>query len=100
MFSVDHTEVLVGRLRGRLFACNNSCPHRGASLVKGELKGDNNVVCWMHGYEYDVFTGKLESMKSWKKEDTWIEQSPEWRKSADLTLYPIKEKDGIIYVRI
>jgi nitrite reductase/ring-hydroxylating ferredoxin subunit len=101
MFSVDHTEVLVGRLRGRLFACNNSCPHRGASLVKGELKGDKDVVaCWMHGYEYDVFTGKLESMKSWKKEDTWIEQSPEWRKSADLTLYSIMEKDGIIYVRI
>ncbi len=39
MFRVDQTEVLVGRLYGKLFACNNSCPHRGASLVKGELKG-------------------------------------------------------------
>lgn len=97
MFTVDHTEVLIGKIYGRLFACNNSCPHRGASLVKGELKGDN-VVCWMHGYEYNVFTGKLENMKSWKKENTWMEQSSEWRRSGDLTLYPIMEKDGTIYV--
>jgi nitrite reductase/ring-hydroxylating ferredoxin subunit len=97
MFNVDHLDILVGRLYGRLFACNNSCPHRGASLAKGELKG-NNVVCWMHGYEYNVFTGKLENMKSWKKEDSWMEQSPEWRKSGDLTLYSIMEKDGTIYL--
>ena len=75
MLKVDHIEILVGRLNGRLFACNNSCPHRGASLVKGELKGNNNLACWMHGYEYNVFTGNLENMKSWKKEDTWMEQS-------------------------
>jgi len=98
-FDLDHMEVLVGRLQGRIFACNNSCPHRGASLVKGELK-ENKVVCWMHGYEYDVFTGKLENMKSWKREDTWIEQSSEWRKSGDLILYPLMEKEGTIYVCI
>jgi len=96
-FSIDRTEVLVGRIQGRIFACNNSCPHRGASLVKGELKGDN-VVCWMHGYEYNVFNGRLQNMKSWKKEDTWMEQSPEWRKSGDLILYPLMEKEGVIYV--
>ncbi len=98
LFEVDdHKEILVGRLQGRLFACNNSCPHRGASLSKGELK-DDRIVCYMHGYEYNVFTGKLEDMKSWKKEDTWIEQSPEWRKSGDLVLYPVHEKDGVVYI--
>jgi nitrite reductase/ring-hydroxylating ferredoxin subunit len=96
-FNVGHIEVLVGRIQGKVFACNNSCPHRGASLVKGELKG-NNVVCWMHGYEYDVFTGKLQNMKSWKKEDTWMEQSAEWRQSGDLILYPLIEKEGTVYV--
>jgi nitrite reductase/ring-hydroxylating ferredoxin subunit len=99
LFRIGRTEVLIGRLRGRLFACNNSCPHRGASLAKGDLKGDN-IVCYMHGYEYSVFTGKLEKIKSWKKEDTWMEQSPEWRKSGDLILYQVTEKDGTIYVRL
>ena len=99
VFRLDGTDVLVGRRDGTLFACNNSCPHRGASLSKGEFRG-NNIVCYMHGYEYNVFTGKLENMKSWKKEETWVEQNPEWRKSGDLVLYEIKEHGGTVYVRL
>ncbi|MEO9295432.1 MAG: Rieske (2Fe-2S) protein [Nitrososphaera sp.] len=99
VFTLGTVDVLVGRRRGVLFACNNSCPHRGASLSKGEFRGDN-IVCYMHGYEYNVFSGRLEKMASWKKESTWVEQSPEWRKSGDLVLYPVTEKDGIVYVDV
>ena len=97
VFSFDKTDILVGRKNGVLFACNNSCPHRGASLSKGEIKG-SNIVCYMHGYEYNVFTGKLENMKSWKKEKQWMEQRTEWRESGDLTLYSVLEEDGNVYV--
>jgi nitrite reductase/ring-hydroxylating ferredoxin subunit len=100
LFNLDsHLQVLVGRTQGRLFACNNSCPHRGASLAKGDLKNER-IICYMHGYEYNVFTGRLVNMKSWKKEETWMEQSPAWRKSDDLLLYQVYEKDGIVYVRV
>ncbi len=95
--TVGSEDILVGRKGGKLFACNNSCPHKGASLSKGHMDGEN-IVCYMHGYEYNVFTGKLEKMMSWKKEDTWIEQDPEWRKSGPLVLYPISEEDGMVYV--
>ena len=63
-------EIVVGKINDKLFAFDNVCPHRGASLSKGNLHG-NNIVCYMHGYEYDVFTGKLEDMKSWKQDDKW-----------------------------
>ena len=99
LFLLDSVDVLVGRRRGRLFAFNNSCPHRGASLSKGEFAGDN-IVCHMHGYEFNLFSGALVSKKSWKKEDTWVEQSEEWRKSDDLVLYPVHEKDGHVYVEV
>src|SRR5438067_11758058 len=99
VFTIDHTDVLVGRTNGILFACNNSCPHRGASLSKGEFN-NNNIICYMHGYEFNIFTGKLVHMRSWKKEDTWIEQSVEWRKSGNLTLYTVIEKDKEIYIEI
>ncbi len=99
VFSVNKVDVLVGRRNGRLFACSNSCPHRGASLSKGEFKGDN-IVCYMHKYEFNLFTGKLENMKSWKKESTWVEQSPEWRKAGDLTLYKVREHEGAVYVSL
>jgi len=99
VFTIKQTDVLIGRRNGKLFAFNNSCPHRGASLSKGEFN-DDNIVCYMHGYEFNVFTGKLENVKSWKKENTWIEQSAEWRKSGDLILYTVIEKDKDIYVDV
>ncbi|MGC2427396.1 MAG: Rieske 2Fe-2S domain-containing protein [Nitrososphaeraceae archaeon] len=99
IFTINRTDVLVGRRNGRLFACNNSCPHRGASLSKGEFSKDN-IICYMHGYEFNVFTGKLEHIKSWKKDETWMEQTLEWRKSDNLILYRIIEKDKSIYVEI
>jgi len=97
--TIGTIDVLIGRKNGKLFACNNSCPHKSASLSKGHFNGDN-IVCYMHGYEYNLFTGKLEKMSSWKKEDTWIEQDPEWRKSGDLVLYSISEEDGTVYVSL
>ena len=95
--TIETVDVLIGRKNGKLFACNNSCPHKGASLSKGHMSG-TNIVCHMHGYEYNVFTGKLEKMISWKKEDTWVEQDPEWRKSGDLVLFSVSEENGTIYV--
>jgi nitrite reductase/ring-hydroxylating ferredoxin subunit len=97
--SINNSEILVGRRRGRLFACKNSCPHRGASLSKGDFNGDN-IVCYMHGYEFNLFTGNLEHMKSWKKDERWMEQNAEWRKSGNLALYPVLEKDGSIYIEL
>lgn len=97
VFTINRKDILVGRRNGRLFACSNSCPHRGASLSKGHFAG-NNIVCYMHGYEYNIFTGLLEKMKSWKKEDSWMEQSPNWRKSGNLRLYKIDEHDNGIFV--
>lgn len=92
-------EVVVGKKDGKLFAFNNICPHKGASLSKGALNGDN-IVCYMHGYEYNIFNGKLESMKSWKKDDSWIEQDQGWRYSDDLKTYKTLEKDGKIFIEI
>ena len=99
VFTICNKDILVGRRNGKLFACKNSCPHRGASLSKGHFNGDN-IVCYMHGYEYNIFTGVLENMKSWKKEASWMEQSPNWRKSGNLKLYKVDENDNGIFVDI
>jgi len=92
-------EIVVGKMNDKLFAFNNVCPHKGASLSKGNLHGDN-IVCYMHGYEYNVFTGKLENMKSWKKDDTWREQVSAWRYSDNLKIYNIYEENGKIMINL
>lgn len=86
--AIEKEDIVVGMKNNKLFAFNNTCPHKGASLSKGKLNGDK-IVCYMHGYEYNVFSGKLENMKSWKKDDTWIEQNSQWRYSDDLKTYKI-----------
>jgi nitrite reductase/ring-hydroxylating ferredoxin subunit len=99
VFTINKVDILVGRRNGKLFACNNSCPHRGASLSKGEFKGDN-VVCYMHGYEYNIWSGTLEKIKSWKKDPAWREQSQEWMRSDNLILYCVYEKNDGIYLEL
>jgi nitrite reductase/ring-hydroxylating ferredoxin subunit len=53
-FPISNIHVIIGRVNEKLFAFDNSCPHRGASLSKGEMNG-RRIVCYMHGYEYDIF---------------------------------------------
>ena len=58
VISVRDSKILVCRSNNQLFAFDNSCPHRGASLSKSEIKG-SKIVCYMHDFEYDLNNGKL-----------------------------------------
>jgi nitrite reductase/ring-hydroxylating ferredoxin subunit len=97
--TIEKEEIIIGKKNDHLFAFNNSCPHKGASLSKGRLNGDN-IVCYMHGYEYNVFNGRLEDMKSWKKDSTWIEQNDQWRYSDDLKIYKIFSDNERIFIEL
>jgi len=37
VISIQGSNILVCRSNNQLFALDNSCPHRGASLSKGEI---------------------------------------------------------------
>lgn len=52
-------DVLVVQLEnGDTHAIEDACSHAGASLAEGKLK-DGKIACPMHGYIFDVRTGKL-----------------------------------------
>ena len=48
--------LLVGLASGRAFACEDRCPHAGAPLSQGDLKG-SEIQCGRHGWVFDVLTG-------------------------------------------
>ncbi|MHB8621181.1 MAG: Rieske (2Fe-2S) protein [Chloroflexota bacterium] len=50
-------EILVANARGHLYAMDNVCSHSGGSLADGLLRGCT-VRCPLHGWEYDVSTGR------------------------------------------
>jgi len=54
--SVKGQDVAVFNVDGRIFALNNTCPHRGGPLGEGELDGPV-VTCPWHGWRFDVETG-------------------------------------------
>jgi nitrite reductase/ring-hydroxylating ferredoxin subunit len=88
--------ILIGKINGKLFACDNYCPHRGASLSKSAISySKQRIVCYLHEFEYNLNTGNLENIPP-----KWLNQSPEWKKSNDLVIYKIVEKENNIYVDI
>jgi len=98
LFNIDSKEIIVGKYNGKLFACDAHCPHKGAYLHRGWFN-EHNIVCPRHNYEFDISSGKLAKMTSWKeKHPTWIEQHPNWRKSGDLPVYEVKVSNGYVLV--
>lgn len=56
--AVDLGEVRVALFRcgGRVFALNETCPHRGGPLHSGEIR-DGVVRCPWHDWQFDLATG-------------------------------------------
>jgi nitrite reductase (NADH) small subunit len=58
IYLVDGQALAVFRRRdGRIFTLENVCPHRGGPLADG-LLGDGEVVCPLHGWRFDLETGR------------------------------------------
>lgn len=51
-------DVLVVYVENEAYAIEDACNHAGASLAEGQVEG-HEVSCPMHGYIFDVRTGKL-----------------------------------------
>ncbi|MDW3631593.1 MAG: Rieske 2Fe-2S domain-containing protein [Nitrososphaeraceae archaeon] len=89
-------DILIVNINGKFFACDNYCPHRGASLSKSAISSSKHrIICYLHDFEYNLSTGKLENIPS-----KWQNQNSEWKKSNDLVIYKIIEKENNIYVDI
>ena len=71
VINVRGFDILVCRSNERLFALDNCCPHRGASLSKSDIKG-TKIICYMHDFEFDLNNGKLVHIPNkWKDQDSY-----------------------------
>ncbi|MCA9461590.1 MAG: nitrite reductase (NAD(P)H) small subunit [Nitrospirales bacterium] len=55
-YKIGGKSIALFRVRDRFYAINNICPHQGASLGKGKLKG-YIVSCPLHDQQFDVRSG-------------------------------------------
>ena len=54
---VNGTRVVLARVGERVYACADTCSHRGGPLSLGKLAGAR-LTCPWHGWLYDVRTGQ------------------------------------------
>ncbi|OGP86859.1 MAG: non-heme iron oxygenase ferredoxin subunit [Deltaproteobacteria bacterium RBG_13_65_10] len=54
---IEGKPIAVFHCDGRIYATDNTCPHRGGPLGEGLVDG-TVVTCPWHGWEYDVTSGK------------------------------------------
>ena len=52
-------DVMVTLVNGEPRAIEDACNHAGASLSEGDREGDDCVSCPMHGYVFEITTGRL-----------------------------------------
>lgn len=58
VFETGNTLIAIFRARdGRIYATEPWCPHRGGPLTDG-IVAAGRVVCPLHGYTFDLATGK------------------------------------------
>lgn len=56
LVELEGREIALYRRGDRVFALDNVCPHRGAALAFGEVRGDV-VHCPLHAWPFHLETG-------------------------------------------
>ena len=57
LVEVDGRRVVLARVGDAVYACADSCAHKGGPLSEGKLSG-TRLACPWHGWHYDVKTGQ------------------------------------------
>lgn len=52
--------VMITRLEGELISFPGVCPHDDVSLVDYGVLEDHELICRVHGYRFDLRTGRCE----------------------------------------
>ena len=85
-------EIVLARFAQGLLAAQNSCPHKGMKLDRGCVR-DTELRCAYHGWKFDV-AGNCTNIPS------LIQPLPDKQEQARLTVFPVQERYGMIWVRL
>lgn len=81
--SFDGKKICIARLGEKFHAFSHQCPHAGAPLTEGWLDAKGNVVCPVHGYKFNLQTGRGASGEGY-----------------DLKCWPVEKREDGIYIGI
>jgi len=64
--TVESKLICVTKLEDGIFGIHNSCPHAGAQLHHGFCNRKGVVGCPLHGYKFDIKTGRSTDGNNYK----------------------------------
>ncbi len=74
--------IALFNVDGNLYAIDDTCPHRGSSLLGGKLDG-LTLQCPSHGLKFDIATGCMRGGGS-----------------MQVRSYPVSLGDGTVHIRL
>lgn len=80
--TVGETVLCIGRTKDGYFAVDDGCPHAAGSLSDGMID-DDQVVCPLHAYGFEVKTGHCPDDPS-----------------CSIQSYPVRVENGELQVRL
>jgi 3-phenylpropionate/trans-cinnamate dioxygenase ferredoxin component len=70
-------ELALFNVEGKFSAVENFCPHKGAPLAGSPISG-TRVECYLHGWQFNVRTGKCLTKKNCSIESYKVEIKDGW----------------------
>ena len=61
VFELKGEKICVTRTPKGFYAVQDKCPHNGASLSKGFCSKENEIICPLHRYSFDLESGRATS---------------------------------------
>lgn len=58
---VGEKKIAVVRIGLDFYAFQSFCPHRGASLIEGNINALNEIICPLHEYRFDIKSGNVKA---------------------------------------
>lgn len=55
---IDGRKICLIKTEQGLRACTDRCPHAGGSLSEGYVDHQQNIVCCVHNYKFNLNTGR------------------------------------------
>lgn len=65
-FHFDGKDICVAKLEDGIFGISNRCPHASASLHHGHCNKRGTIICLLHGYKFDIKTGRSTDGNNYK----------------------------------
>jgi 3-phenylpropionate/trans-cinnamate dioxygenase ferredoxin subunit len=58
--------ICVTKLETGIFGIQDTCPHAGGLLHQGHCNKKGTIICPLHGYKFDIQTGKSTDGNNYK----------------------------------